>query len=224
MPMGPLFPTNYSTAIVKGRFLNHDGSPMTGTVEITATPLAVKDPAAGVIMKRFTFTGALDATGYVEVEVPISDDPDVTPVGFTYMVKDPIGRKYPILVTGAVVDLVDVYPEASTSHGTIQVITGTGDGSGVSDHGLLSGLDDNDHPQYSLTGHIHTEYSATGHSHSDLATDAELTSGLAGKSDTGHLHSQYALIVNTDSDPGKTIYVGSVAPGSPVPGDVWIEL
>jgi hypothetical protein len=37
---------------------------------------------------------------------------------------------------------------------------------GVSDHGELTGLGDNDHPQYSLTTHDHdSDYSALGHNH-----------------------------------------------------------
>lgn len=38
---------------------------------------------------------------------------------------------------------------------------------------------------------------------------------------------EYARIINTDDDPGITIYVGSVDPDgpySPVDGDVWIEV
>ena len=35
--------------------------------------------------------------------------------------------------------------------------SGVGGGSGVSDHGFLTGLDDNDHPQYALSGHGHAD-------------------------------------------------------------------
>jgi hypothetical protein len=43
---------------------------------------------------------------------------------------------------------------------------------------------------------------------------------------TADPHTQYPKIINTDSEAGRTIYVGSVDPDvsyTPVDGDVWID-
>mgnify|MGYP000974805385 CR=1 FL=1 len=61
--------------------------------------------------------------------------------------------------------------------------SGTG---GVTDHGALTGLADNDHPQYSTTGHTHSQY-ITGFSESD-----PIFAAASGNfSTTGHTHSGY---------------------------------
>ena len=51
-----------------------------------------------------------------------------------------------------------------------------------------------------------------------LVTDSSVSTGLK--------YEQRARIINTDGDPGVTIYVGSVDPDvsyTPATGDVWIE-
>ena len=83
-------------------------------------------------------------------------------------------------------------------------------GGGVTDHGALTGLGDDDHTQYhndtrgdarySLLAHNHTGvYAAASHSHNDLYyTEAEVTSLLAGKSATTHNHdASYAAAAHT---------------------------
>jgi hypothetical protein len=57
----------------------------------------------------------------------------------------------------------------------ISIITG---GSGTTDHGLLSGLGDDDHPQYLNTTRGDARY----------YTQSQVDTELAGKSDTGHTH------------------------------------
>lgn len=59
---------------------------------------------------------------------------------------------------------------------------------------------------------------ASGTDGLSLVTDSTQSTGLK--------YEQRAKIVNTDGDPGVTIYVGSVDPTvsySPATGDVWIE-
>ena len=71
------------------------------------------------------------------------------------------------------------------SHILLKAGGGSGSSSGgTSDHGSLSGLLDNDHPQYSSSAHTHTEYSVTGHIH-DLRyyTESEIDSFLNEKAD-----------------------------------------
>lgn len=78
---------------------------------------------------------------------------------------------------------------------------GGGEGGGVTDHGDLDGLSDNDHPQYALAADVATDLagkSDTAHTHvigdttglqavlDAKASASALTSGLAGKADTAH--------------------------------------
>lgn len=71
----------------------------------------------------------------------------------------------------------------------------------VIDHGSLSGLGDNDHPQYSKTDHVHTEYAGTNHNHDatylGIAATAKDSDKLGGElpsafSRTSHTHTGYA--------------------------------
>jgi hypothetical protein len=71
----------------------------------------------------------------------------------------------------------------------------------VIDHGSLSGLGDNDHPQYSKTDHVHTEYAGTNHNHDatylGIAATAKDSDKLGGElpsafSRTNHAHTGYA--------------------------------
>jgi hypothetical protein len=56
----------------------------------------------------------------------------------------------------------------------------------------------------------------------ELALDAaQITAGTL---DPSRIPSGIARIVNTDTNSGNTIYVGSVAPTSPATGDVWIQV
>lgn len=55
-------------------------------------------------------------------------------------------------------------------------------------------------------------------------TVENLATGLAGRTE---LTSVFAALINTDSNAGRKIYVGSVDPDvsyTPVTGDVWIEV
>jgi len=77
--------------------------------------------------------------------------------------------------------------------GVISCTVTGGGGEGVTDHGALTGLADNDHPQYSLTGHSHVQY-ITGFSETDPIFTA--VSGMF--STTGHTHDGY---LTEESDP-----------------------
>ena len=66
----------------------------------------------------------------------------------------------------------------ATKFGDTSALTGGGGGSGVTDHGALTGLADDDHTQY----HNDTRGDARYY------TQAQVDSGLSGKSDTGHTH------------------------------------
>jgi hypothetical protein len=60
---------------------------------------------------------------------------------------------------------------------------GGGDGDGVSDHGGLTGLLDDDHPHYHTNARGDARYAALGHTHSDLPSPNE-KAALAGTNGT----------------------------------------
>jgi hypothetical protein len=65
-------------------------------------------------------------------------------------------------------------------------------------------------------------WNASATSLESVATDLDTA-----ETDIDNLENGKANIINTDGDPGKTIYVGSVDPDvayTPAVGDVWIEV
>jgi len=109
---------------------------------------------------------------------------------------------------------------------------------GVTTHADLFGLDQNDHPQYSLTAHTHDDRyyseveldallntkSNTGHTHNDLYySESEVDTLLDGKSNTGHTHddryyteTETDLLLDDKSDTGHTHFASKVGGGASV--------
>jgi hypothetical protein len=59
----------------------------------------------------------------------------------------------------------------------------------ITDHGALTGLDDDDHPQYHNDARGDARYSLLGHIHDDrYYTESEINEFLLGKSNVGHTH------------------------------------
>lgn len=79
-----------------------------------------------------------------------------------------------------------------------KVVASSGGGGGVTDHGLLTGLADDDHTQYHNNARGDARYSQLGHTHpqSDITN---LTTDLAGKAATVHTHAQ-SDITNLTTD------------------------
>lgn len=107
---------NLNTLTVTGTYVDLDGQPVAGTV--TFMPSAVlQDPAANQIILPKLITVTLDVNGSFTVQLPATDDPDITP-SFTYTVTEqvPGGRTYtfalPINTPGGVLDLADISAEA----------------------------------------------------------------------------------------------------------------
>lgn len=94
------------------------------------------------------------------------------------------GTKGVVIVDGTTITITD---------GVISSTVTGGGGEGVTDHGALIGLSDNDHPQYSLTGHSHVQY-ITGF----IETDPIFTAVSGMFSTTGHTHDGY---LTEESDP-----------------------
>lgn len=90
----------------------------------------------------------IDTNGYFSVDLIATDDPECSPINWTYTVEiflpqrvvDPFSIQ---VEAGQTLDIADAVPVQS-SPGTITI-----QGQGQIDHGSLTGLSDDDHPQYS---------------------------------------------------------------------------
>lgn len=90
----------YDTVTVRGQYVGFDSSVIVGSVVFTprATRLLDEDDLTVIIPRPIT--APLDATGRFAVELPATDDPDITPVDFTYEVRETFagGETYDIEV------------------------------------------------------------------------------------------------------------------------------
>lgn len=107
--------------------------------------------------------------------------------------------------------------------GEVLAIGGGGGGGGVSDHGALTGLSDDDHPQYALTNGLRGNFAALTHTHT-ISDVTGLGSALAAKADVTHSHAfstitgsisagQYGTgsIVNADINASAAIAQSKIA-------------
>ena len=148
-PAADVYPGNLSRVWVRGRLINlakaaaGDPSPGLSDRPITFTP------RAGVLVDRGTqqvlSTGTYSvfpaqADGYFQIQLPATDDPDVTPTDWTYQVVEPTGRTYDLWVPQdttilsapgdrldgqKVIDLSDSIA-VEPSGGTVQLMPGRG--------------------------------------------------------------------------------------------------
>jgi hypothetical protein len=76
-------PSNLTTVEVSGRFIDHNGSPVRGSVTFD-TDQVVLNAGESVVIIEAPITVNLDATGSFAVDLIATDDPDMTPVGWTW--------------------------------------------------------------------------------------------------------------------------------------------
>jgi len=132
-------------------------------------------------------------------------------------IKGGIGFQLPVLATHPAAAPVGTIVLYRLNDGKLYAINDAGVssevGGGVADHGALSGLGDNDHPQYSLTTHDHASlYAALSHNHDGVYaevdhdhddqyyTETETDALLTGKADAVHTHDdQYYTETETDA-------------------------
>ncbi len=86
-------PANYSVVPVFGRYIDFTGAPMQGTVTFTPSQRYVTNPGADVLIFSAPLVATLDETGAFSIDIPATDDPDVTPQGFTWTVTEAFNRK-----------------------------------------------------------------------------------------------------------------------------------
>lgn len=120
-------PVGLSTVTVTGTYKHPDGTAMQGKLLFTPEPAILTSGAHGTLL-----LGTIEATlvnGVVTATLLATDDPDVTPSGWTYIVQerwyDAPGRSYPLSLPAAAptVDLADVAPTAPAA-GVYVVVTG----------------------------------------------------------------------------------------------------
>lgn len=157
-----------------GTLQDHGGQPLAGaTLVITASPFVTVDHAGDVIhLGGIEVT--TDETGYFTTELVTLDLGDgERPV---YTVRTTHGsRLRPVRFMapedGVTVDLADVTPVPAVGP-YVEYVKGDPGPPGVSDHGALTGLGDDDHPQYLTEARGDARYDATG-------TAAALVGGLS---------------------------------------------
>lgn len=121
-------PAGLATVTVTGTYARPDGTPYQGTVRFVPQPAVLTSAAHGRILLG-TITAALGETGAFTTELLATDDPDVTPIDWTYRVtehwKDAPGRSYPLALPAATpdVDLAAVAPTAPAA-GEYLVVAG----------------------------------------------------------------------------------------------------
>lgn len=161
-------PADFQTVPVTGKYVLLDGSPATGTVKFTGKTVLTSAGTDTLVIPA-SITATLDGNGAFAVNLPATDDPDITPANWTYTVAEQFtngtGRTFdmdvPISMIGTGIDISNVVPAAPadgdpTAFVTLTTFGGLEDrvedleagGPGVSDHGALTGLADDDHPQY----------------------------------------------------------------------------
>jgi hypothetical protein len=111
-------PTDFDTVAVHGSYDNIDGTPASGTITFTATT-RLRSAATQTAILPGSITVALDANGEVNVALPVTDDPDITPPGWVWRVDEKFGpveaptfrRSYDMLApAGTPIDLTAAQP------------------------------------------------------------------------------------------------------------------
>jgi hypothetical protein len=121
-------PPGLSTVTVTGTYKHPDGTALKGKILFTPEPAILTSAAHGTLLLG-TVEAVPDMDGDISVTLLATDDPDVTPTGWTYRVQerwyDAPGRSYPLALPAAApaVDLADVAPTAPAA-GEYVVVTG----------------------------------------------------------------------------------------------------
>lgn len=110
---------NYIT--VHGTYEDFTGTPIFPGSIVFKPSVTILDPGSDLILVPKTFTAVLAGDGSFSIDLPATDDPDVTPVGWTYAVTESFsgGRTFnisvPISSAGGSVSLASLAPVDSAS-------------------------------------------------------------------------------------------------------------
>lgn len=120
-------PLSYDTEIVTGSYINQDGSYASGQITFQAQVDGfLSDSASSLVIVPTTFWVSLDASGHFTIDLPASNDPNVLPTGFTYVVIEALStgrRTYSIAVEvgGGPYDLSSLSPSVPVT-ATVQMV------------------------------------------------------------------------------------------------------
>lgn len=131
------WPSNWQGCTVTGTYVGLDGTPMVGTIVFSARPAVLFDYSQFKVIVPRGLQVPLDANGHFSIVLPATDDPDISPLDWTYLVTEqiPNGRSYDIEAPqNQTVDITQAAPQADAT-GT-PVVRGT-PGTGVVDLILL---------------------------------------------------------------------------------------
>jgi hypothetical protein len=110
-------PANVTTVVVAGTFITPEGNPSTGTVTFTPSRW-LNNPGADVAIPNSSVTKTLGTAGNFLVTLPVTDDADLEPGNWFYVVSenvDGVTQSYDILLPGTAatngtVFLADIAP------------------------------------------------------------------------------------------------------------------
>jgi hypothetical protein len=106
------------TVTLTGTYVDIIGNPVAGSVTFTPQTI-IKDTDQNQIIINNVITEVLDANGSFSVVLPVSDDSDVVPQPFAYLVEEVFsgGRSFVIQLPGggAAVDIADLSPAVSAA-------------------------------------------------------------------------------------------------------------
>lgn len=209
-------PASVPTGTVTGTWYTPKGDLAVGTIVfLLLESVEVPDDPDGVVIPVKTVVdvpaGVLNQTlpeGLYQVSVRLSELYRVTKVievveGVALNLPDAVGMLLPD---------PDLYDPVRSVNGHFpdqygNIFVPEGGGGGVTDHGALTGLSDDDHPQYHNDARGDARYALLAHTHAisnvtglqtaldgkqptgSYATSTELATGLAAKADTVHTHS-----------------------------------
>lgn len=106
-------PTDFQTVDVYGHYVNLDGTPAQGTITFAADQLLHSASTQTAVLPGSVQT-KLDATGEFTIQLPATDDPDITPSGWAYKVTIKLGSYQQVFrmlaPLGDPIDLLTVAP------------------------------------------------------------------------------------------------------------------
>jgi hypothetical protein len=125
---------NLTVVPVTATYVDVEGNAIAGQVRFTPRAI-ITDAAYGQIIISNTITATLNSSGTFTVYLPATDDPDVSPTGWTYQVVEAFtnGRTFDMAVpkdTVGSLNLATVVPAAANS-GTASLYVSLGQYAGV---------------------------------------------------------------------------------------------
>jgi hypothetical protein len=113
-------PASLSTATITGTYVDLSGNPVRGSISFTPQTI-IKELALNVIIIPTIIQETFDANGSFSLTLPCTNDPDVTPEPFVYVLEENFtgGRSFgialPISIAGTTVNLADLLPALPAS-------------------------------------------------------------------------------------------------------------